>query len=42
MCKEKLEKIDVYNKNKEKTGKIVARDRNATLEKGEFIISITA
>lgn len=38
----KIEKIDVYNKNKEKTGKIVLRERGASLNEGEFIISITA
>lgn len=38
----KTEKIDVYNKNKEKTGKIVLRERGASLNEGEFIISITA
>lgn len=37
-----IEKIDVYNKNKERTGKIVLRERGASLAKGEFIISITA
>lgn len=38
----KIEKIDVYNKNKERTGKLVLRERGASLDKGEFIISITA
>ena len=35
------ELIDVYNSNKEKTGKIVERKRGASLEKGEYIISVT-
>jgi len=35
------ELIDVYNNKKEKTGKIVERKRGASLEKGEFIISVT-
>ena len=35
------ELIDVYNNKKEKTGKIVERKRVASLEKGEFIISVT-
>lgn len=38
----KKEFIDVYNKNKEKTGKIVLREKGVSLDKGEFIISITA
>ena len=42
MCSNKIEKIDVYNKNKEKTGKIVLREKGISLNKGEFIISITA
>lgn len=35
------ELIDVYNSKKEKTGKIVERKRGASLEKGEYIISVT-
>ena len=35
------ELIDVYNSNKEKTGKVVERKRGASLEKGEYIISVT-
>lgn len=35
------ELIDVYNGKKEKTGKIVERKRGTSLEKGEFIISVT-
>ena len=35
------ELIDVYNCDKQKTGKIVERKRGASLEKGEFIISVT-
>lgn len=42
MYLKKIEKIDVYNKNKERTGKLVLRERGASLDKGEFIISITA
>lgn len=42
MYLKKIEKIDVYNKNKERTGKIVLRERGTSLNKGEFIISITA
>ena len=39
---EKIEKIDVYNKEKEITGKVVLREKGLSLSKGEFIISITA
>ena len=39
---EKIEKIDVYNKEKEITGKVVLREKGLYLSKGEFIISITA
>ena len=35
------ELIDVYNNKKERTGKIVERKRGASLEKGEYIISVT-
>lgn len=35
------ELIDVYNSKKEKTGKIVERKRGATLDEGEYIISVT-
>ena len=35
------ELIDVYNSKKEKTGKIVERKRGASLEEGEYIISVT-
>lgn len=35
------ELIDVYNRNKEKTGKIIERKRDASLDKGEYIISVT-
>ncbi len=35
------ELIDVYNSKKEKTGKVVERKRGASLEKGEYIISVT-
>lgn len=42
MSNNKIEKIDVYNKNKEKTGKIILREKGVSLNKGEFIISITA
>ena len=35
------ELIDVYNSKKEKTGKIVERKRGTSLEKGEYIISVT-
>lgn len=35
------ELVDVYNDKKEKTGKIVERKRGASLEKGEYIISVT-
>lgn len=33
--------IDVYNRKKERTGKTVERKRGASLEKGEYIISVT-
>jgi mutator protein MutT len=33
--------VDVYNSKKEKTGKIVERKRGSSLEKGEYIISVT-
>lgn len=42
MCSNLIEKIDVYNENKEKTGKIVLREKDVSLNKGEYIISITA
>ena len=35
------ELVDVYNNKKEKTGKVVERKRGASLEKGEYIISVT-
>ncbi len=35
------ELIDVYNSKKEKTGKTVERKRGATLDEGEYIISVT-
>ena len=35
------ELIDVYNSKKEKTGKVIKRNRGASLEKGEYIISVT-
>ena len=35
------ELIDVYNSKKNKTGKVVERKKGASLEKGEFIISVT-
>ena len=35
------ELIDVYNRKKERTGKTVERKRGASLEKGEYIISVT-
>lgn len=41
MSETKIEKLDVYNENKEKTGKIILREKGATLNKNEFIISIT-
>lgn len=42
MQNKKFEKIDVYNQNKEKTGKIVIRGKGIYLNKYEFINSITA
>ena len=42
MYDNKIEKIDVYNRNKERTGKIILREKGASLNKGEFIISIAA
>ena len=38
----RVEKVDVYNRNKEKTGKIIYREKGASLNRDEFIISITA
>ena len=35
------ELIDIYNNKKEKTGKVVERKRGASLEKDEYIISVT-
>ena len=35
-----LEKLDVYNKNKEKTGKIIERNPNEKLGQGEYIIAV--
>ena len=35
------ELVDVYNRKKEKTGKVVERKRGFSLEKGEYIISVT-
>lgn len=35
-----LEKLDVYNREKQKTGKIVERQRGAKLQKGEYIIAV--
>ena len=35
------ELVDIYNSKKEKTGKVVERKKGATLENGEFIISVT-
>lgn len=36
----KIEKLDVYNSKKERTGKIIERMPGVTLEKGEYIISV--
>lgn len=41
MTETKIEKLDVYNENKEKTGKVIFREKGASLNKNEFIISIT-
>ena len=35
------ELVDIYNNKKEKTGKVVERKRGASLEKDEYIISVT-
>lgn len=35
-----IEKLDVYNSKKERTGKIIERMPGVTLEKGEYIISV--
>ncbi|MBP3597777.1 MAG: NUDIX domain-containing protein [Clostridia bacterium] len=35
-----IEKLDVYNKNKEKTGKTIERNPKEKLEKGEYIIAV--
>ena len=42
MYDNKIERIDVYNRNKERTGKIILREKGVSLNKGEFIISIAA
>ena len=34
------ELIDVYNSKKEKTGKVVKRNRGASLEKGEYMARV--
>lgn len=34
------EKLDIYNKNKEKTGKIIERNPNEKLGPGEYIIAV--
>jgi hypothetical protein len=34
-----IEKLDVYNKNKEKIGKTIERNPKEKLEKGEYIIN---
>ena len=41
MSEIKIEKLDVYNENKEKTGKVILREKGVSLNKNEFIISIT-
>ena len=40
MADNKIEKLDVYNRYKEKTGKIIERKSGVTLFKGEYIISV--
>lgn len=35
-----IEKLDVYNSKKERTGKIIERIPGVTLKKGEYIISV--
>ena len=35
-----IEKLDIYNKNKEKTGRTIERKLDEKLEKGEYIKSI--
>lgn len=40
MDENKIEKLDVYNKNKKRTGKIIERKSGVTLYKGEYIISV--
>lgn len=37
---EELEELDIYNINKEKTGKVVERKRGTVLDKDEYIISV--
>lgn len=41
MSETKIEKLDIYNENKEKTEKIILRKKGVSLNKNEFIISIT-
>ena len=40
MADNKIEKLDVYNRYKEKTGQIIERKSGVTLFKGEYIISV--
>lgn len=35
-----IEKLDVYDKEKKRTGKIIERKQGVTLNKGEYIISV--
>ena len=35
-----VEKLDVYDRNKKRTGKIIERKQGVALEKGEYIISV--